>query len=483
MDLIKKHLSQNVDLLLACIDDAVLIVDYAGNILKYNEAFSRLAQSDWQSLVGENLNDIVKNGRLKESAALTSLKAKKKIDMNLTYRTGQTATWTYIPVFDEKGELVLTIGTGRDITRLVDLEKKLKQSEVVISEYSNKINQLETRFGLGNIIYSSDKMYHIMQLALKVAVTDSPVLILGETGVGKEMVASFIHQSSTRRNKPFVAINCASIPEELLESELFGYEEGSFTGAKKTGKKGLLEEADGGTLFLDEIGELPLKMQSKLLRFLQEGKFKKLGSNQTVTVDVRILSATNLAMESLMNSKQFRQDLFYRISVVPIVIPPLRQRKEDVYPLIRHFTKLFNRKYKTDMQLPPKFMRRLLDYNWPGNIRELKNVMERVAILYASQEPDDKDFDFLLHVNQHEPLPGPQVIPAVAVKYESPRHQGQQPASLKSAKDRLEESLIRQAYEKTGSIVQVAKLLGINPSTIHRKLKKGRISLHQKQDR
>lgn len=482
MDLIEKHLSQNVDLLLACIDDAVLIVDHKGNILKYNEAFSRLAQSDWQTLVGENLYEIVKSGRLKESAALKSLQAKKKIDMNLTYRTGQTATWTYIPVFDEKGNLVLTIGTGRDITRLVDMEKKLKQSEEVISEYSDKIQQLETRFGLGNIIYSSDKMYHIMQLALKVAVTDSPVMILGETGVGKEMVASFIHQSSSRNAKPFIAINCASIPEELLESELFGYEEGSFTGAKKTGKKGLLEEADGGTLFLDEIGELPLKMQSKLLRFLQEGKFKKLGSNQTVMVNVRVLSATNLETEALMNSKHFRQDLFYRISVVPIVIPPLRQRKEDIYPLIRHFTKLFNEKYKTDMQIPPGFMRRLLDYPWPGNIRELKNVMERVAILYASQEPDDEDFDFLLHVSQQESPIELQMVPALSAKHDSSRHQGPQSPSLKSARDRLEESLIRQAYEKTGSIVKVAKLLGINPSTIHRKLKKGSISLHRKQD-
>ena len=177
-----------------------------------------------------------------------------------------------------------------------------------------------------------------------------------------------------------------------------------------------------------------------------------------------------------MNSRHFRQDLFYRISVVPIVIPPLRQRKEDIYPLIRHFTKLFNQKYKTDMQIPPGFMRRLLDYQWPGNIRELKNVMERVAILYASQEPEDEDFDFLLHVSQHESPAGLQIVPAIAAKHDSPRHQGQQPASLRSARDRLDESLIRQAYEKTGSIVKVGKLLGINPSTIHRKLKKGSIS-------
>jgi transcriptional regulator with PAS, ATPase and Fis domain len=374
-------------------------------------------------------------------------------------------------VFDEHGNLVLTVGTGRDITKLVTLEKKLKLSEIIISQYEDKRLALEGDFGHGEIIYTSQKMQHVIRMGWKAAATSSPVLIWGETGVGKEIVAGYIHQSGDRSNKPFVPINCASIPDELLESELFGYEEGSFTGAKRSGKPGLLEEAHGGTLFLDEIGELPMKMQSKLLRFLQEGKFKRIGSNKTQQVDVRILSATNLTVDQLMNSKQFRQDLFYRISVIPIFVPSLRDRKEDISPLVRHFMKQFNMKYGTDIKMSEKLMKRLYDYEWPGNIRELKNVIERIAILHASKELSEEDLELVLHIKPQEsdlikdipsPVPSPILLPS----------------SLKAATERFEENLIRQAYKTTGSIVKTAKTLGINPSTIHRKLKKGILQLH-----
>ncbi len=368
MDLIQKYLMKDIDVLLNCIDEAILSVDRDANILKYNETFSRLTDLMGRSLVGMNLKDIVASGILRESAALKSLEVKKKIDMNLTYETGQTATWTYIPVFDERGELVMTVGTGRDMTKLVTLEKKRKSSEPIISEYEGRNLKMAGDAGQVEIIYSSSVMQQVIRLGWKAAATSSPVLIWGETGVGKEIMAALIHQLSARSAKPFVAINCASIPDELLEAELFGYEEGSFTGAKRSGKKGLLEEAHEGTLLLDEIGELPLKMQSKLLRFLQEGNFQKIGSNKTQAVDVRILCATNLTMDQLMNSKQFRQDLFYRIAVIPVFIPPLRDRQEDIPPLILHFIQIFNTKYKTDIKLPAKLMNRLYTYEWPGNV-------------------------------------------------------------------------------------------------------------------
>ena len=321
MDLIKKYLMKDIDVMLNCIDEAVLIVDRDANIVKYNETFSRLTDLMGRSIVGRNLKEIVARGLLREAAALKSLEVKKKIDMNVTYETGQTATWTYIPVYDEQGELVLTVGTGRDITKLVNLEKKLKITETIISQYEGRNFNLIGDTGHVDIIYSSSAMQHVIRMGWKAAATSSPVLIWGETGVGKEIVANVIHQTSTRNDKPFVVINCASIPDELLEAELFGYEEGSFTGAKRSGRKGILEEAHEGTLFLDEIGELPLKMQSKLLRFLQEGTFKRIGSNKTQSVDVRILSATNLTVDQLLSSKHFRQDLFYRIAVVPIFVP------------------------------------------------------------------------------------------------------------------------------------------------------------------
>jgi len=461
---------KDIDVLLNCIDEAILIVDRDANILKYNETFSRLTDLMGRSLVGMNLKDIVASGILRESAALKSLEVKKKIDMNLTYETGQTATWTYIPVFDERGELVMTVGTGRDMTKLVTLEKKLKISETIISQYEGRNLKMAGDAGQVEIIYSSSVMQQVIRLGWKAAATSSPVLIWGETGVGKEIMAALIHQLSARSAKPFVAINCASIPDELLEAELFGYEEGSFTGAKRSGKKGLLEEAHEGTLLLDEIGELPLKMQSKLLRFLQEGNFQKIGSNKTQAVDVRILCATNLTMDQLMNSKQFRQDLFYRIAVIPVFIPPLRDRQEDIPPLILHFIQIFNTKYKTDIKLPAKLMNRLYTYEWPGNVRELKNVIERMAIMHASQELTEEDLELILNINPRQAssdrsLPAPE--PAMPVL----------PPSLPKAMDQFEEKWIRQAYQMTGSIVGAAKLLGINPSTIHRKLKKGILRL------
>ncbi|HOE31970.1 MAG TPA: sigma 54-interacting transcriptional regulator [Smithella sp.] len=470
MDLIQKYLMKDIDVLLNCIDEAILIVDRDANILKYNETFSRLTDLMGRSLVGMNLKDIVASGILRESAALKSLEVKKKIDMNLTYETGQTATWTYIPVFDERGELVMTVGTGRDMTKLVTLEKKLKISETIISQYEGRNLKMAGDAGQVEIIYSSSVMQQVIRLGWKAAATSSPVLIWGETGVGKEIMAALIHQLSARSAKPFVAINCASIPDELLEAELFGYEEGSFTGAKRSGKKGLLEEAHEGTLLLDEIGELPLKMQSKLLRFLQEGNFQKIGSNKTQAVDVRILCATNLTMDQLMNSKQFRQDLFYRIAVIPVFIPPLRDRQEDIPPLILHFIQIFNTKYKTDIKLPAKLMNRLYTYEWPGNVRELKNVIERMAIMHASQELTEEDLELILNINPRQAssdrsLPAPE--PAMPVL----------PPSLPKAMDQFEEKWIRQAYQMTGSIVGAAKLLGINPSTIHRKLKKGILRL------
>jgi len=466
VDLIKKYLTKDIDVLLNCIDEAVLIVGRDGSILGYNENLSKLTDLMGRSIIGMNMRDIVASGMLRESAALKCLEVKKKIDMNITYETGQTATWTYIPVFDERGELALVVGTGRDMTKLVSLEKKLKITETIISQYEGRNLKVIGDTGRVEIIYSSAVMQQIIRLAWKAAATSSPVLIWGETGVGKEIVADFIHQASTRTDKPFVAINCASIPDELLEAELFGYEEGSFTGAKKSGKQGLLEEARGGTLFLDEIGELPMKMQSKLLRFLQEGKFKKIGGVKTQAADVRILCATNLTVDQLMNSKHFRQDLFYRIAVIPIFIPPLRDRKGDILPLIRHFTQIFNAKYNTDIKIPVKLMNRLSQYEWPGNVRELKNVIERMAIVYASQELDEDDLESILNINPHgNTITGDAQIPETPLRL--------LPSSLKDA----EANIIRQACKATGSVVDAAKLLGINPSTIYRKLKAGAVSL------
>jgi len=245
--------------------------------------------------------------------------------------------------------------------------------------------QLRERDSLPGFIVGSQEMQRVLELVRRVAPTDATVLIQGESGTGKEVIASAIHQASPRAERPFVAVNCGALPEPLLESEIFGHVKGAFSGAT-THKKGLFEEAHGGTFFLDEIGELPLPLQVKLLCVLQAGEVRRVGSNQSTTVDVRVLAATNRDLEHLMRQGRFREDLFYRLHVIPLLLPPLRARREDIPLLAEHFLKRFGDKQGRDFRLTPEAMDRLLQYPWPGNVRELANAMERTAILARRDE-------------------------------------------------------------------------------------------------
>jgi transcriptional regulator with PAS, ATPase and Fis domain len=235
-----------------------------------------------------------------------------------------------------------------------------------------------------DIVAESSAMKEVIHRAFKVAGVDSSVLLTGETGVGKEVVAKIIHKHSRRAGSSFVKINCGAIPGELLESELFGYEPGSFTGARPGGKPGLIELANRGTLFLDEIAELPFKLQSKLLRVIQEREIMRIGSTGTKKVDFRLIAATNKNLRDLTSGKVFREDLFYRINVVPIHIPPLRERKEDIVPFVAYFLHIFNTKYRLHKRITPVVIQKFLEYDWPGNVRELQNVVERLLVTSSS---------------------------------------------------------------------------------------------------
>jgi transcriptional regulator with PAS, ATPase and Fis domain len=283
--------------------------------------------------------------------------------------------------------------------------------------------------------------------------------------VGKEMIARMIHQSGNWSQGPFVSVNCSAVPSELLEAEFFGYEDGAFTGAKKGGRRGLFDEAEKGTLFLDEIGELSLGMQSKLLRVIQEHEYMRVGATKTTPADVRIISATNLSQERLMDGAGFRRDLFYRLSVIPIHIPPLRDRRDDILPLIRFFLKNLNLKYGTNVKIANSLIPRLYNYDWPGNVRELKNVIERLLVIAGSEEVGDAEYDL---VNQLEMKKSPGRHKDISISRLMP---------LKQAMEQVEEILFKQAYQQNGSIEKTAEALGINPSTIYRKIKKGLIRL------
>lgn len=308
------------------------------------------------------------------------------------------------------------------------------------------------------IVIKSNKMKQITSIVKKVAHVHSTVLLLGESGVGKTMLAKKIHEYSPRSDHPFVALNCASLPENLIESELFGYEHGAFTGGKKGGSRGLFETANKGTVFLDEIAELPISIQSKMLEVIQSNSFRRVGGTKNIKVDIRIVAATNKDLKKMVKEKTFRQDLYYRLNVVPIIIPPLRERKEDIPSLVEFFLNKYNNQYSQDIILSSKLEDQLIEYNWPGNIRELENVIERMVVTNSEQISELIDAPMEMEntgfvVQEEGSIQTRGIIP------------------LKIAKKRLEKQLILRAYDMYGSTYQAAKALKVDQSTISKKLK------------
>ncbi len=450
---------------LDCIDVGIAVTGQDGVLEQLNKILSKFIGVDIKEWVGRNIHDLVDEHALTNSASLNALKAKTSTNTKVTYNTGTTLQWQSIPFFDLHGKIQKVINTGRDVTRMVQLESDLTSSETLKNQYYKQLNTLEVLLGRDRIIYSSKQMGQVLQIAVKAGKFDSPAFIWGESGVGKEMVAKAIHQSGNRSSGPFVGVNCSAIPSELLESEFFGYEEGAFTGSKKGGRKGLFDKSEGGTLFLDEISELPLAMQSKLLRVIQENEYMRVGSNKTITANVRIIASTNLSREKLTDETRFRRDLFYRLSVIPIHIPPLRERRDDILPLIRFFLKTLNLKYDTNVRIANSLIPRLYHYDWPGNVRELKNVIERLLVVAGSEEVGDPEYDLVNELG----------LKSSAEEEDCIRISTMMP--LRQAVDKVEEILIKRAYQESGNIEKTAELLHINPSTIYRKIKKGLIQL------
>ena len=341
--------------------------------------------------------------------------------------------------------------------------KKAEEREILKQEnrlLKKQIEEIKAGDGFDKMVASSKSMHSLFTLARKVAPYDTTVLIIGESGTGKELVARGIYASSSRNRQPFIAVNCGSIPGNLLESEFFGYVKGAFTGADKT-RKGLLAEADGGTLFLDEIGELPLDMQVKLLRVLQEGEIKPVGANKTERINVRILAATARNLDNEVRQGTFREDLFYRLNVLTIHIPPLRERPEDIPLLCQHFMKKFNKTLGREItSITPEGMERLLSHTWPGNVRELENVIQRGIVLAEDQA---------IGLEQLPPYlaqtPPPECFKQFFTGF-----------SLKEAQKIMEEKIIAKALQETkGNRVQASKLLEISYPSLLSKIKEYKI--------
>ncbi|WP_339164348.1 sigma 54-interacting transcriptional regulator [Siminovitchia sp. FSL W7-1587] len=306
------------------------------------------------------------------------------------------------------------------------------------------------------LTFQSEKMKAVMELVRKVSFVDSTVLILGKTGVGKSHIAKLIHQYSHRSHKQFAMVNCSTIPESLIEAELFGYSAGSFTGGHKDGKQGIFQSVSGGTIFLDEIGEIPFHLQAKMLEVIQENQIRPIGSAESIPVDVRIIAATNQNLEEMVEKKLFREDLYYRLNVVPIHIPPLSERKEDLEVLITYFLELFHKKYGVPKMLTPEAINVFYQYNWPGNVRELENLIERLFITVEEDIISLKDL--------------PEKMSSVSIEFQAEAHVPPF-KPLKEAKRQYEKELIAKAYNIYQNTYKVAEVLQVNQSTIARKVK------------
>ena len=363
-------------------------------------------------------------------------------------------------MFDEEKNIRLVVTNTRDFPELKRLEAQLLALEKKQEKAVQELAYLRSRqAGDKQTIYHSAAMREVMEIVRKVAPTDVTVLITGESGTGKELIANEIYQNSDRCGKPFIKLNCAAIPAELLESELFGYEEGAFTGAKRTGKAGMFELANTGVLLLDEVGDMPMALQAKLLRVLQERSLVRLGGSKTIDLDIRVIAATNKELLTQVRQGRFREDLYYRLSVVPIELKPLRERREDIPVLARHFCELYRRKYGKETELSPNAVAELAKYDWPGNIRELENLVERLVVTDSVGE-----------------IGGCQVASALNFSGTAVPEAGPQRASLKTQLQTFERELILGALERTGSLRKAAASLGVEHSTLVKKCKRLGIS-------
>ena len=434
--------------------DGIYITDGNAKTIMINKSYERITGLNREVLMGKNMSELVEKHIISESATLAVLKNKKVVTLHQQFNSGKCALVTGTPFFDKEKNIKMVVTNVRDITDLQKLREKISESQSQNEKYKVLIEELNKQI-TGNecIIAEDEEMLNLLLLAKRVAKVDTTVMIYGETGAGKEIVAKYIYNKSLRKNKPYIKVNCGAIPENLMESEFFGYTDGAFTGALKGGKIGIFESANTGTLLLDEIGELPISMQVKLLRVLQEGEIEKIGSNSMIKVDVRIIASTNRDLEQMVKQGTFREDLYYRLNVVPLKVLPLRERKSSILPLVQSFLELFNKKYGMNKEISKDAFRYLYEYSWPGNVRELKNLLERVIVT----SPDDviTSKDLPLHIFENS--------------FSGASHEGR---TLSSAVARVEKEIILNAYEKHKNVRKAAEELGIDPSTFVRKRKK-----------
>ncbi|NYF24365.1 sigma-54-dependent Fis family transcriptional regulator [Sporosarcina sp. JAI121] len=428
--------------------DGIYISDEEGKTLYVNKSYSRITGLAADLVINKYVTDLMKEGLFKNAITPDIIKTKKPINAMAEIRTGVKVLISGSPILDPEGNLKKVVVINRDMSDLLDMQEKLAASQ-------NEIEHLRKLQIANNLIGNSDEIQPIIQMIHQVADLDVTVLIMGETGVGKEVIGNEIYMNSDRHGKPFIKVNCAAIPASLLEAELFGYEAGSFTGASSKGKIGMFELADKGTLLLDEIGEMPLELQSKLLRIIQEKEVTRVGGTKSIKFDVRILAATNCDLYEQVKKGNFREDLYYRLNVFPIHIPPLRARVSDIELLTKHYLNVYNTKYGKQVLFDSEVYEVFKNYTWPGNIRELRNVIERLVIVSEKY----KNINGTL---------SKKVLNIESDSTETTKGE----LSLKEIVEKVERKIIEKALKDYGSTRKAAAVLKISQSSVVKKAKK-----------
>ncbi len=444
--------------------DGIVISDQDGIIIHQNPAYEKITGLSAKDCIGRSLKELEDENVIDASASLKALQDNKEVTIIQKINTGATALVSAVPIRNKNGEIEKVVNNVRDLTHLNSLESEIQQLEQQNQRIHEELELLkEQNDPKLSIIAHSAMMKDVLDRALRVAHIDSGVLVQGASGVGKEKIVELIHRHSFRNDAPLIKINCGAIPESLLESELFGYESGSFTGANQKGKAGLFEAANQGTIFLDEIGEMPLQLQVKLLRVLQEHEITRVGGTKPIPVDIRIIAATHRNLSEMIESGEFREDLYYRLNVIPILIPPLNERKEDIIPLIYHFLNGLNQKYGLNRKFSNDALHAFMNYDWPGNVRELQNLVERVALMSTSSEVGMDDLQKELQFNK-----GTQFNLTASP---SSDEQGEiEPLKLRV--ESFEAKIIKETIGQFPSIRQAATALKVDQSTLVRKMQR-----------
>lgn len=450
-------IGRNFEKVLNALNDAICISDNNGIVLFINEPHTRLTGIKPHEIVGFDVRETIKHGLYDTVLNPEVVRTRQPIIKVQHVRSGKTLVLEGTPVFDENGDVSLVVTIIRDITKLTEMQEQLSAQNELLEALKTLNSPADADISTPQILNSA-AMRRLYGQARVIARTDATILLLGETGVGKDVLSRHVHKLS-ERDGPFIKADCGSIPESLIETELFGYAPGTFSGASKHGKVGLIEAAAGGTLFLDEIGELPLSMQSRLLRVIQDKEVQRVGSTSCKRVDVRFIAATNKNLEREVAAGRFRQDLYYRLKVAVLQLPPLRERKSDILPLARGFLAYYCKKYNRRVALAEAAEEILLEHSWPGNVRELENTLQGLVLTCDRNKIEARDLPFHVAKRQQKTDGLEELIPL------------DQPAGFKAVMKGLEQRVLRLYIDKYGSVSEASKRLGVDKSTIFRKLR------------